>query len=441
MSRAWTRVSLASGQRHVEVVLPSDVPVGQLMPELLHRFEPGSALDPTIKTLTVEGSGSLPWPRSLGEAGVSDGSVLHITDRADSYPAPVVYDVVDETAASAVEQVVWPHGAARTIATASLVGVLSLLAARLVDGQLSPGTASWSVLATGLVMAAMAAVPDQRRLGLALPMLAVAAVLGWEAADRAVVHQGMPGWGLIPFAGVLVLAWFGGHRQPRHAAFSLATFVLLGGAWLGLVWWLGRGEHAGALLAVVTMVLLGYLPRLAITTTGLASLDDRALRGEPLSRALAHDAIQAAHQGLVVSAVACALGSLGAVRLLVRHPWPSSWAIALATIVVLLTALRSRAFPLVVERVALLLAAGGGFVLLLRAIFEHRPDQLWIAGLLVAGCAAAALLALVVTLPEHTRASLRLLAGRVEGLLALSLVPVAVGLFGVYGQLAHVFQN
>lgn len=446
MSRSWTRVTVAGVGRHVELVLPADVPVGELVPELLQRFEPTSALNPTIKTFTVEGVGSLPWNSTLDRAGVADGAVLHLTDRVDAYPAPVVYDLVDETAATPAEGLHWPHGLGRTIAATAVVSLLGIIAAHLLDHRASPGTASWSVLAVSLVVAATCAVLDQRRLGLGLPLLGLSAVLGVEAAWRSVSHQGMPRWGLVGLAGVLVLAWFLGHRMVRHAAFALTTFVLLGGAWLGVVGWLGRSERAGAALAVLAMVVLGALPRLALATTGLASLDDRALRGEPLARSLAHDAIQAAHQGLAASVVACALAAAASVRLLVARPWPSTWALALAVIVVLLAALRSRVFPLVLERASLLVAAAVGLGSIIRALADpaavgagaDHPQVLLAGGALATLCAVAVLLSLVVSVPEHVAARLRLLANRLEGLVALALVPVAVGLFGVYGALAHV---
>lgn len=441
MSRTWTRLTVADAQRNVELVLPSDVPIGELVPEMLQRFEPTSALNPTIKTLTVEGVGSLPWTMTLEKAGVVDGQVVHLTDRVDAYPAPVVYDLTEETAATRAETPVWPHGLSRTVAATVVVSALTAVAARLADLQLSPGTASWSVLAVAIVALVACGVLDQRRLGLALPLVGAATVLSIESALRAVPNQGMPVWGLVPLAAGAVLAWFLGHRMVRHATFALVSFALLGAAWAGIVWWLGRGERSGALLAVLTMMVLGQLPRLALTTTGLAALDDRALRGEPQERALAHDAIQAAHQGMAASVLACALSAFGAVRLLVRHPWPGGWAVALACLVVVLLALRSRIFPLVGERAALLLAAALGLGTIAQAISVDHPERLVAGAVLAAVCALGCLGALVTTVPDHVAARLRLLGNRLEGLVTLALVPVTVGLFGVYAALSHVLNR
>jgi hypothetical protein len=98
-----------------------------------------------------------------------------------------------------------------------------------------------------------------------------------------------------------------------------------------------------------------------------------------------------------------------------------------------------RAYPLTVE-VACLVAAA----LVVVAGLVHRWVQaepgLWWAGTAVAGTVAAAALVVLGYEPRpHTRARARQLADRLEGLAVVALVPVAVGVFGVYSRLLDTF--
>lgn len=121
-------------------------------------------------------------------------------------------------------------------------------------------------------------------------------------------------------------------------------------------------------------------------------------------------------------------------------PWPakpSVWTVALPSLVALVLLSRARAFPLVAEVVALFAAAA---VLLVRLV------MLWMghaggAGPLALLCAAAVLplLVLAVQPPEHVRVRLRRMADLVESIGVVGLFPLAVGVFGVYGQLLNKF--
>jgi hypothetical protein len=66
--------------------------------------------------------------------------------------------------------------------------------------------------------------------------------------------------------------------------------------------------------------------------------------------------------------------------------------------------------------------------------------QLWWAGVLSAGAVAALAVVLLSHRPRpHARARARQLADRLEGLVVVAAVPVAVGVFGVYERLLDTF--
>jgi hypothetical protein len=101
--------------------------------------------------------------------------------------------------------------------------------------------------------------------------------------------------------------------------------------------------------------------------------------------------------------------------------------------------LRTRAFPLVVEVVALVAA---GLVVtwqLLLSWYRAEPGQWWGPVAVALGVAALALVVLAYQPPSHVRARLRQNADRFEALAVVALVPVAVGVFGVYPRLLETF--
>lgn len=434
------RVTLADGHRNVEMLLPSDVPVGQLLPEVLGSFAPRLGVDPDAVTLTSDGGGSLPWSLSLDEAGVLDGAVLRLTRRTDQVPAPVVYDVVDEAVTSRVAPVAWPHGVAAATAAGLVASLLTVAAASLLTLPFTPATAgALMLLGALLVLVVAAALPG--RLGLTLPLVMVGACLGGEGVLLGSGPGGTAWWMVVPLAAAATLAWFAGHRQWRHLGLALATMLVLGGSWVVALATLPPGPPSGALLAIVTMVLLGALPRVALSLSGLARLDDRTLAGELVQRPRALEALDAAHQGLAVSVVLCALSAAGSVALLTGPRTTTAWALVLAGLVVLLTALRSRVYPLAIERVALQAGALLAAMALAMRLVVLAPWLLWVLGAVLLLLAVAALLALVVRAPDHVTARLRVWAGRLEMLATVALVPVAVGMYGVYAQLSNVFQR
>lgn len=437
---SYARVTLSAPGRNVEMLLPGDVPIGQLMPEILSRFEPANASTPSIRTLTIDGKGTLPWTSTLDAAGIADGSVVRITDRADAYPAPIVYDVIDETALTKPNGVVWPVGRGRSIGAAVLAAVLGWPAAQLLTAQHTPRSAGHIMWVAALVAAVVAGAFDNRRVGIAVPLLTLSATCAIESGIVASWQTPSVLRSTLAACAVVVAAWFTANRQWRHLALASASMAATAVFWL-----IGsraqHGVHASAIAGVLTLVLLGYLPRLALSVSGLARLDDRALRGEPVHRSLAVQAIDAAHHGLVAGVATCALSAWLAVRGLCDGANPNAWAIGLSVIIVSLLALRSRNMPLVQERSVLLLAAGLCLVAIARRVLVWRPDAVNTAGGVLAACAVLAAASLLLRLPDHAWARLRVIAGRCESVATVAMVPVAVGVFGVYGHLATVFQR
>ncbi|NEC16873.1 type VII secretion integral membrane protein EccD, partial [Streptomyces parvus] len=194
----------------------------------------------------------------------------------------------------------------------------------------------------------------------------------------------------------------------------------------------------GAVMAVFSVVLLGMLPRLALMASGLTALDDRRSGGASVSRHDVADALAATHRGLALATVVTAVSATAAGWLLTLAARPTVWTVLLPSLVAVVLLSRARAFPLVAEVVALFSAAA---VLLVRLVMLWMDQASGGAGpVVVLGVAALLpLLVLSVEPPEHVRVRLRRTADLVESIGMVGLFPLAIGVFGVYGQLLDKF--
>src|SRR5439155_13362863 len=119
--------------------------------------------------------------------------------------------------------------------------------------------------------------------------------------------------------------------------------------------------------------------------------------------------------------------------LLAAHP--DRWTAPLACLLAVILASRARTYPLLGQVLALLAASASVLVALLVAWLRLAvaPSVGMLATVAGAAVGCAALFA--VNPPEHVRARLRRWTDRIEALAVVTALPVAVGVFGVYGRL------
>jgi hypothetical protein len=193
--------------------------------------------------------------------------------------------------------------------------------------------------------------------------------------------------------------------------------------------------RAGALIAAVSVIVLGLLPRFALMASGLSGLDDRRSGGASVSRYQVATALAATHQELapatVVTAASAAVGAVLVLRTV------TVWTVLLTVAVAVVLGLRARAYPLVPEVVALLGAA---------ALVVVRLAWVWAgrggaggALVLVGVPAVVALGVLVVRPPEQVRVRVRRFGDLLESVGVIALFPLVIGVFGVYGRLLGTF--
>ncbi|MDT0453911.1 type VII secretion integral membrane protein EccD [Streptomyces hesseae] len=456
-----SRVTLVGDRRRVDLVLPADEPIGRLLPDVLRLLGDTVGDRPAARHLiTAEGT-VLPQDGTLADAGVPDGAQLRLVRVHDAPSAPVVHDVTDELAENLdVRAWRWRPEARRWTASLATIA-LAVTAGVLARASLGPASVAGGLTVAAALVAALGSVASRigarggrdgnnngnnngnadagRGLGTTLMLTggALATLAAWTAAD-AHSWSGPARLAAVAAALAATFALLGlCSRLGRGGLIGAGAVVVTGGVWEAVAAAQHDPARLGAVMAVVSVVALGLLPRLALMAAGLTGLDDRRSGGASVSRHEVETALAATHRGLVLATVTVAASATaGGLLAVTATSW---WTVLLASVLMVVLLSRSRAFPLVAEVVALLAAA---LVLLVRLVtlwIDHVPGTPY--GPLAALCAVAVvpLAVLAVRLPEHVGVRLRRAVDLVEAVGVIALLPLAVGVFGVYVRLLHQF--
>ncbi|GAA1287154.1 hypothetical protein GCM10009609_61750 [Pseudonocardia aurantiaca] len=190
----FCRLTVVSPRARVDVSLPADVPVAELVPMVLELVgEPVFGLRPEPWRLSGAAGGPLPPGATLGELGVPDGEMLRLAPSAPPPPPPVFDDPVDALAATAGASEDRRFAAAAVLATAVAAAVLLTVTPGGAVPALVAGLGA--ALAVGAAarlarQASVAGVPDPARVHIAARTAAFAAVplaaaAGWAALPGA----------------------------------------------------------------------------------------------------------------------------------------------------------------------------------------------------------------------------------------------------------------
>jgi hypothetical protein len=176
------------------------------------------------------------------------------------------------------------------------------------------------------------------------------------------------------------------------------------------------------------------LPRLALASSGLTGLDDQVVEGRPRRRDDVEVTVDDAYAMLSWATVAVAIPLALDPALLIASG--NRWVVAVGGVAILVTALRTRAFPLTAQQMSLWFAVLAALVAgLLR---QPRLTDGAVAAVLVV--VAALVVLLVLARPAaHQRAFWRRAGNLVEALGVIALVPLLLGAFGIYHDLLRAF--
>lgn len=434
----FSRVTLIGERRRVDAVLPSGEPVGLLLPDVLRLLGDVPASQPHHRYLATADGDVLPWEGTLAASGIEDGALLRLVRADDAPPAPVVHDVTEEASAD-IDLRIWRWGpAARRWTATVLAGALFFVVAAVfakpwlrADRDLALGAMAAMLAMGGGLLGRYADEPTGTAItaasaGLAFPAAWVAAdAYAWPVWER---------WGSLVLIAAALLAVLGVSSRLGFGGVLAAGF----GCALTATWMAGGAANVpthrlAAVIGVASITLLGLLPRLALSTSGLAALDDRRTTGSPVSRYDVGTALAATHRGLAGATVATAVSAAVAGTLLAAAP--NRWTVPLAILFAVVLASRSRTFPLVVQVIAL---QGAAIVVLIGLLMSWRDQGAMPAPLAGAVALAVVPIAVLAARPaEHIRVRLRRACDRVEALAVVAMIPLVIGVFGTYGRLLH----
>ncbi|MBM6620172.1 type VII secretion integral membrane protein EccD [Micrococcaceae bacterium RIT802] len=450
MAQPYTRVTLVGDRRNADLLLPASEAVGTLMPQILDLLGDAPGDGVSTKVLLTASGEPIAAQDSLTQAQVHDGARLTLASNNEAPPPAVVYDISD----TVVEQSRAVSGAwnRHHLVTASgIFAALGLwLALDLVLGRYLPDARWWVMLAVGAGLLALgAAVAAASR-----PVASALMGTGWGAGMIGLAHWPadaplrllLAAAGTAAFVACLATVL----RHPRAVLLGAGVLGALTGIWavsLPLARWASGAADAdadllvgvGAIAAICSVLALGLLPTLALSLSGLSTLDDRRANGSSIWRRDAIGAIRSAHSGLTLATVAAAASTAGGLWLVAADDRSPKWTLPLLLALTVATLLRSRAFPLAVERYALYAATAIGVAAGAGALTRLNPETVWIVGLAVFVVAILTGLGLAVDLPDHVEARIRQICERLETVAILATIPLLVGYFGVYTQMLATF--
>ncbi len=441
LASGLVRVTVASGSRRVDLVLPGAVPVAELVPELARSV---GLLDPATvyggyRLVTAEGR-ELAGDAGLVVQGVEDGGLLSVAAGVDDEP-PRVYDDVVEAMTDVVEHDLrpWEPAAGRRTALCAagllmLLGAVALLVQR---GSLLAGVAAVVVaaaLVTGAIVLSRAQREPEAAVAVAWMGTLYAAVAGLSLADPntfgdAAIATG----GAAAAAGLVCLVGLGAGRPLVLPPAIAGTLFLLTGLLLESV----DVDPANVLtISLVAVVVLGSLaPWLALGATAtsvdqLYELADITAEPRPVDpERVAADA-GVAHEILV--AVTATVGVL----LVLIAPFAVSLGVVgavLAVVSCLTVMLRTRQYRTGTEVLVGLASGILGLLATAAAALWLHPDWRPTVAVLLAG--AGAILLAVTLLPRTPSVRRGRLGDVAEGVALLSLLPLLLVTVGVFSSI------
>lgn len=453
-----SRVTIVAPRTRMDLALPSDVPLADLLPTLL-RYAGEDLADQGVThggwTLARLGGQPLDGGRTAAELGVRDGEVLYFNPRNAATPEVVFDDVVDAVATATNRRSGgWELNTTRRFSV--LFGAAALLggaAVTLLSGppQLASALVALVVavaLLVGAAVLARAVGDSSTGSALALVSLAYAGVGGLLllAGDRGLSELGTPHV-LLAATALLVFGAMAALAVGDHAPLFLGATVVAAALGLAAVVSLAFGVGAGASAALLATVAFAILPALPMTAYRLARLpipsiptgpedlkaDDETFDSRQLLTL--SDRADQFLTGLLWTVSVIVLGGVLVLALDDRLP-----ALLLCTVLALLFLLRARPMRSRAQRVPVLVVGSVALALATASAFTELSGLLRL-GVLVGALVLVAVISLVYGLAvagKHISPVWGRVLDILEILLIVAVVPLAAWVCGLYGWISNI---
>ncbi len=447
-----TRVTMVAPKTRVDLALPEDVPLADLLPTLLRFAGEDLAEEGANRggwVLSRIGGRTLDSARTLSQLEVRDGELLQFTARDAVAPEPVFDDIVDAVATGTQgRRGRWTLATSRRVGlvVATIALVFGALAALTAGPPQLPGALAALVLAVALIIAgtifsrALGSSSSGTLFGLlALPYALVGGVLVL-AGDRSLGELGAPHV-VVGGAMLVVFGVFAAIAVSAHSEYFLAAAISGWTLTIGALITLLTGAGYAGIAAVMVAIALGATPALPNLSFRLARLPMPAVPTGPEDLKSEHETVDGTRvllqteyadrylTGLLTASAAICVG--GTAVLVADGSWSAG---SLVVVVALVLLLRARVFGGLLARLPLLIA--GLTALGLLGVGAAAAGGLGIR--LVGVLGAAVLLAVCCCWYGLSQSDRRAspVWGRLldvfEVLLIVSVVPLALGVLGVY---------
>ena len=431
MTAGLARVTISTPLRRLDVALPEQVPVAELLPEVLRHAGDGLADDGERHggwVLRRADGAALSAGQALLPQGVRDGELLFLLPARVRWAEPAYDDVVEAIADGARRRgASWSPVATRVAGLVSAGVPLAFGLAAAVDAT-SPWHAVPAVVAA-LLLVAGAVVARSRRDGLTGAALAGYALPYAFAAGALAAGAARPAQALAGAAALLVASLLGAAGVATHLRVFVAGGVagLLGGL-SALAAFGGLTPHgAAAVLLAVLACGVGALPLLAIRLGRLPLPPVTSPLTPPPDPAGVEAAAGRTEEILTGLLIGLAVLAVTASAVLVTTGGPAGRLLVGVAAAGLL--LRARLFAAVHHRVPLIAAGLGGGVALGAALLADGG-----APVLLAVAAGGTLAALATVAYAHRPPSpyLGRAADVLDTALVVCVVPVACAVLDLY---------
>jgi type VII secretion integral membrane protein EccD len=455
------RVTVSSAQRRIDVALPDDVPVAELLPEILRHAGESAADDGEQHGGWVlrRATGALVEPaRNLAAQGIRDGEVMHLVPGRAEWPE-LEYDDVVEAIASGARRYGRSWGGAATRRCALAVAAVMLVLSLADIGLASP---PWRT--PGLVALALAA-------SLTLVGIALARAGGDAVAGAVLAASGLPhaflGGGLLTapehasitglgvpqvLVGSVALLLFGVLGYVGVGALSRLFAAAITAGLLGVVaGLLGLTSLSSAgVTAIVVTIAIGLMPGYPLLSIRLGrlplpALPQRAedmLVDQPLpQRSDVYAAV--ARSDEILTGILFGVSAVALVSSALLIGSDDRAARVLAVVASLALLMRARLFPTPRQRLPLIVAGLGGVVVLALVVAweAHTNAQLYVLVVVTAALGALTLAAGLLYSRRPPSPYLGRMADYLDVLLIVALVPITCIVVGFYSYMQDLFAS
>ena len=436
------RLSVSAGERTTDLVLPSRLPLAEILPEVASLVGPLDAYEAYGGYALVGSDGrALDLDSSFLAQGVHDGAVLTLVTGAEAEEKKV-YDDVVEAVADSVEGIGagWTEQNSR-MTTLAISGLLLLLGALALFLQRDTGIIVTVVATVAAVLLVLAGAvfsrvrSDDAAAGIVLIAAGLYAVVAALSAIRGTVYE-------VPLlvAG-LALAAVGGVSMllVRSRPWAFLPFLVVGFAAAAIGGVLLATSFAPseviAIVVVVAVILGSVIPWFALSSartmvTPLQSESDILAEPRPIDPVRVRRGVDLAHDLVLGLSLSVGLLVILSAPLIVRLGWP---ALGLVWAAGLVQMMRTRQFLLARDVVVGLLGGAAGVAVGTVAALVDRPQ--W--GPVVGGVVGAAAVGVLVSLAVPKRTTVR--RGRIldlaEALALFCLIPLLVVALGLISSI------